>query len=136
MKKIEKIEKYLKSLYFGDRWCENVIYKNDNFIIQVNLISKLEEGEEKWNFYSEEDIEHGLLVFTEVERIDYDKNLVLNDEIYEIEVVGEENGKFLFVVYGCHIYDDASSIDVKISVKAKDFMVVDPKNLDYKLIDI
>ena len=66
---MEEMKKFLSSIYLGDRFCENVTVENHKISFQINLISRLKRGTKEWNYYSEEDIEHGHLVFDEV--VDY-----------------------------------------------------------------
>ena len=52
------IRKLLNSIYLGDRLCENVIFRENKILLQINCISRLKEGTNEWNYFSERDIEH------------------------------------------------------------------------------
>lgn len=125
---MDKMKKFLDSIYIGDRFCENVTIKDNKISFQINCISRLKEGTKEWNYYSEEDIEHGCLVFDEV--IDFTSSSVLpfNDEIYAIEIAEKTNEIYTFIVYGCNISDDAISTDIRLQIRAKNFYIFNPQN--------
>ena len=122
------IKKFIKSIYVGDRYCENIEIREDKISIQINCISRLEEGTKEWNYYSKDDIEHGYIVFDDVVEYDSSSELILNDEIYEIDVIEKTNGVYSFVVYGCNISDDAISTDIELRIKAEKIYILNPKN--------
>ena len=123
---MDNIEKILCSIYLGDRFCENVTIKDDKISFQIDCISRLRQGTEKWDYYSEEDIEHGYLVFDEVIDFSSSSELPFNDEIYEIEISEKMNGIYTFVVYGCNVSDDAISTDIELRIRAKKFYIYNP----------
>lgn len=83
---MEKVKKFIRSLYLGDRYCEKVEIKDSMIMLQINCISRLEDGTEEWNYYSQKDIQHGYLVFDGVVDYYFSSKLTINDEIYEIQV--------------------------------------------------
>lgn len=125
---MDKIKKLFGSIYLGDRFCEDIVIKNDKILIQINCISRLEEGTETWNYYSEEDVEHGYLVFDEVIDFSSSSELPINDEIYDIEIVEKMKEVYSFIVYGCNMSVDAVSTDIVFRIRAKKFYIFDPKN--------
>lgn len=93
--------------------------KDGKISFQINCISRLKEGTKEWNYYSEEDIEHGYLVFDGVVDFSSSSELPLNDEIYEIEITEKINGTYNFIVSGCNVSDDAISTDIILQIRAK-----------------
>lgn len=125
---MDKIKKFLSSIYLGDRFCENIVIKDGKIAFKINCISRVKEGTKEWNYYSKEDIEHGYLVFDGV--VDYNlcsENL-LNDEIYEIKIVNKTNEIYTFIVYGCHVSADAVSTDIEMQIRAKEVYIFNPQN--------
>ena len=120
------IKKFIKSIYLGDRYCENLEINDKKIIFQINCISRVEDGDEEWNFYSKKDIDHGCLVFDEVVEFRSSSKLIINDEIYAIEVVEKKNDVYSFIVYGCNISDEAISTDIEFYIKAKKIYIYDP----------
>ena len=125
---MEEMKKFLSSIYLGDRFCENVTVENHKISFQINLISRLKRGTKEWNYYSEEDIEHGHLVFDEV--IDYTPISIpfFNDEIYAIEVTEKVQEIYTFIIKGCHVSDTGISTDQKLQIRAKKCYIYNPQN--------
>lgn len=60
-----KIEKFVETIYLGDRYCILEIYdeKNKQYQINMNCISRIRSNDGEWNFYTNEDIESGIISF-------------------------------------------------------------------------
>ena len=122
---MEYIKNFLNSIYLGDRYCEKIEIKDDKISFQINCISRVKEGTKEWNYYSDEDIEHGCLVFDEVVEFSSSSELVINDDI-EIDVVEKKDDVYSFIVYGCNVSDEAISTDIELYIKAKKFYIFNP----------
>jgi hypothetical protein len=109
-------------------YSEKIEIKDDKISFQINCISRLKEGTKEWNYYSDEDIEHGCLVFDEVVEFSSSSELVINDEIYEIDVVEKKDDIYSFIVYGCNMSDEAISTDIELQIKAKKFYILNPQD--------
>lgn len=61
----------LKSVYLGDRACKAVLIDSwrKRVAIQVDVISRLQPGAKTWDFYTDEDIKDGWLVFTGIRSV-------------------------------------------------------------------
>lgn len=116
---MQSLKEFINSIYLGDRYCERVEINADKIIIQINLISRIEEGNIEWNYYSQEDIEHGCFVFDNVVEYSQSSELPFNDEIYEIQVTGKENDIYSFIIYGCSVSNEAVSTDIELHIRAK-----------------
>lgn len=125
---MKELEDLLNSIYLGDRYCEKMEIDGDKIVIQINLISRVKRGCTEWDYYSEEDMEHGCLVFEDVMEYFSDNDLALNDEIYEIRATGKEGDIYSFIVCGCNVSDQAVSTDIQLRIKAKKFYLYDPIN--------
>ena len=125
---MDRMKKFLESLYFGDRFCEKMELIDDKIIFQINLISRLEEGSPEWNYYSGKDIEPGCLVFEGVVEYHTNNELEFNDEIYSVDVVGKEEELYFFVVSGCNVSDECISTDIEYQIKAKTFYIFNPQD--------
>ena len=122
---MDSIKKILESLYLGDRFCEKVEFGENKISFQMNRISKLKEGTKEWNYYTDEDIEHGYLVFDNVIEYGVNNKLPFNDEIYHIEMVEKKDDIFFFKINGCNVSDTAVSTDIEMWIRAKRFYVLD-----------
>ena len=123
---MRSIIKLIESIYLGDRYCERVEFKDNKIMFQINRISRIKEGTKEWNYYSDEDIEHGYLVFDEVIDYSLSSELSFNDEIYQIIVEAKEDEVYSFIVYGCNVSDEAISTDIEMYIRAKKFYIFNP----------
>ncbi len=57
---------FSKTIYLGDRFVEGFHYDAQNRVvkIQVDCISRVRGN--SWNYYTDEDIQHGILIFNKV----------------------------------------------------------------------
>lgn len=125
---MDEMRKFLASIYLGDRFCEKLEIGGGKIVFHINLISRLREGTQEWNYYSEKDIAHGCLVFDQVADYRFDRELPFNDEIYDIQVLEREKDLFSFMVSGCSVSKDAVSTDIALYIKARECYIFNPKN--------
>ena len=125
---MEKIKRFLSSLYLGDRYCENVEILNKNITFQFNCISRIKPGTSEWNFYNDENVEHGCLVFDEVKEYQCSSDLPFNEDIYDIKVKTKEKDIYTFVVLGSNVSDDSVTTEIEMVIQAKKVYVYNPKN--------
>src|SRR5260370_11417121 len=88
---------FLNTIYLGDRGCKSVLIDGwqDRVLIQVTSISRIRSASGQWEFYTDEDIENGLLVFKGVHSIEFQPpGLVPNDSInsLDVELLSSESG--------------------------------------------
>lgn len=129
---------FLKTIYFGDRFCTKIIIDsfNNQVEIHVNLISRIRDKSGLWNFYSDEDIENGALVITGVKEVHLDKSgLVPNDQIYDINVNSLDQNNYEFVVETSHVDMNATANDLIIKVVGEGAYLLDPAKPNSKIVD-
>jgi len=125
---MEELNDFLGSIYLGDRYCERMEIDGKKIVIQINLISRIRKGCKEWDYYSDEDIEHGCLVFEDIVEYHQNSELPFNDEIYKIQVIEKEGDIYSFIVCGCNVSDKAVSADIKFHIKARKLYIYDPQN--------
>ena len=124
----KKINRFLSSLYFGDRYCKKIDITNDKIIFLINCISRLKPGTTDWAFYTDEDVDYGCLVFDEVKEYQVSSELPINEDIYNVKVESKENDIFTFIVEGSNFSNDLVSTDIKMIIKAKKVYIYNPNN--------
>jgi len=90
-----KPKELLSTVYLGDRACKKFLIDgwNRRFAIQVDCISRIEKGTSEWNYYTDEDVKDGWLVFSGMKSLSImPDGFVPNDfiEIISVYEVGEE----------------------------------------------
>lgn len=124
---MEQISNFLNSLYLGDRYCEKVEITDKKIIFQINCISRVKPGTTTWNYYTDEDIEHGCLVFDEIKECNSKSELIINEDIYEISVLDKCDDIYTFLIQGSNFSDNLISTDIEMTIQAKKFYIYNPK---------
>jgi len=118
---------FLKTIYLGDRSCKGIYIEgqSDRVSVHVDVISRIRSASGNWDYYVEEDLTDGRLVFTGVKAIRLEPSgPVPNDLINAIEVAdvrrvpsGEQVTIFSLSISSV---DKAGiSTEVKIEIEAK-----------------
>jgi len=129
------VEKFIKSIYLGDRYCiEAKYYQLKNiFTIQMDSISRVRSDDCEWNYYTDEDIINGILVFEGVKEIVYEPSYFeFNDEIYDIRVKVINNELYEFIVHGNYA-TGLKHTEGNVRILAKEIYLCDPDNPSVKV---
>jgi hypothetical protein len=125
----------LKTIYLGDRACKGIYIDgwNGSVSLHVDVISRIRSPSGTWDYYADEDIPDGRLVFTGVTGIRFDPSgPVPNDLIHEIRVVDVQDlrsGKelFLFVLSISSVDEAGTPTEVKLEIHAANLHLEDPR---------
>ena len=93
----------------------------------MNCISRLEPGTTEWNYYNDENIEHGYIVFDEYADYSISKGLPFNEYV-EIEVKEKVGDLYTFVICAGNISNDLVLTDIEFVIRAKNCYLYDPTN--------
>ena len=126
--------KFLKTIYLGDRGVIGISMDSDNGIIKIHIdcISRIRG--ENWNYYTDEDLENGAIVFIGCKKFFFDTNGVLPGDFIEIESLEQLADNEYSIVFDVSSY----SFDEKRLVPAKlkiIFQSVHLESCDGKVID-
>lgn len=131
------MESFMKTIYLGDRWLNGIIIDSasSKLKLQVNLISRIRNENGKWNYYNDENIENGLIVFTDVESFEMSPpGIIPNDEICDYEVK-EIRGNLSEVLFYIGSYDKIGNYtEVRLRLTAGGVYLEDPKQPDKKIL--
>jgi len=103
--------------------------------LKVDCISRLRPGAQEWNFYTDEDIEDGWLVFEGVDRFHLQNDgYVPNDLINDIQVVATEGEKVVVEVWVDAGIVDGVHHEAMIRVRCTGMHLEDPKRPGEKIL--
>lgn len=118
-------KEFVRTIYLGDRACKKIIVDgwNGRFGIQVDCISRLKEGTDIWNYYTDEDVYDGWLVFSELSSLSIEPSGPVPNDALEIVDVEERDNAFLFTISIGSVGDRGETTEVRIEVEAKDLSI-------------
>lgn len=90
------IREFVKTIYLGDRACKKIVIDawNRRFGIQIDCISRLAKGTQSWNYYNDENIVDGWLVFEGLTSVSITPPGVIPDDLINgIEVSDADDRK-------------------------------------------
>jgi hypothetical protein len=133
-----KPKDFIKTIYLGDRGCKKIEIDgwNEKIRIQVTEISRVRDVSGQWNFYNEENIVDGYIVFSNVKSFVFDPpGFVPNDEL-EIESIEHISEKFyIFVVKIGSIDENADGRCVTLTIGAEEVYLEDPLKPGVKICE-
>ncbi len=118
-----------KTIYLGDRAFKSLTIdgSESRIVIQIDEISRVRDPSGKWNYYNDENIVDGLLVFSEVRSILFEPTgPIPNDYIDYLEAELLPDGFYRFRVSAGSVNELSQSTDVLITMDAKRFHLEDP----------
>lgn len=114
---------FINSIYLGDRGCKGVVVDSYNSIvkIKIDLLSRIRSQSGNWDYYNDENIENGYIVFTSVKSMKWNSNGVLPNDYIDSLSVRKLNinnfYEFIFKVNGCN--SDGNFDEIEILVVAQ-----------------
>lgn len=125
---------FLKTIYLGDRACKGIYIEswNSRVLLHVDVISRIRSPSGTWDYYIDEDITDGRLVFSGVVAVSLEPpGPVPNDFIHEIRVADVRDirsGKrmFVFVVSLSSVDEAGTPTEVTLQIQAANLHVEDP----------
>ena len=93
--------KFINTIYLGDRCITGINIDSEHMSvkIQVDVISRIRSADGNWNFYTDEDVPNGKIVFNGCKRFILDSQGIIPSDfidISEISKVGDEEYKIIF----------------------------------------
>ena len=79
--------KFLKTIYLGDRGVTGISMDSVRKTVKIHIDCISRVRGENWNYYTDEDLENGAIVFIGCKKFFFDTNGVLTGDFIEIESV-------------------------------------------------
>jgi hypothetical protein len=122
---------FVKTIYLGDRAVKAVLVYTWAKIVklQIDRVSRI-RGDD-WNYYSDEDIVDGNIVFEVVDQFSIEPpGFLPNDEVHDIQVarVAGESGKFQVSVFVGSVDDAGTHGEVNIRLRCENIALENPLN--------
>ena len=133
-------EELIRTIYLGDRGCCG--FSADSIakrvLISVDCISRVRSPDGQWNFYSDEDIDKGMLAFEGVSWFEMTPpGPLTEDYISEFRIESTSDGIYTFCfAAGADLPQPESAsrtTTIKIRIKAKEFYLLDPRFPDRRI---
>lgn len=128
-------KEFRNSVHLGDRACKAILVEGwaKRVSLHVDVISRVRSASGTWDFYTDEDIADGRLVFTGVRSVRFEPSgPVPNDWIEVIDVEERSSGTdartFVFTVSVGAVDQSGVSTEVTIEIHADDLHLEDPRN--------
>ena len=120
---------FRKTIYLGDRACKSIVIDgwDERVVIQVNEISRVRSASGRWEYYNDENIVDGLLVFTDARSILFDPvGPIPNDYIDFLEVEPLPDDYYRFKLSVGSVDSSAKTTEILVSIDAKRVHLEDP----------
>ncbi|MFA8330140.1 DUF6258 family protein [Burkholderia ubonensis] len=119
---IDNPSDFFKTVYLGDRACKAISINTWDLVVrvQVDLISRIRSASGNWDFYADEDVENGFIVFKNVKYFSMaPEGLLPNDLINSVSVEKDDQEGFWVFVLSIDSADErGQSEEVKIRIVA------------------
>lgn len=123
------VEQFMKTIYLGDRFLKEIVIDsyNKEIKLKINVISRIRNSEGVWNYYNNENIQDGYIIFSDAQKFSLEPGGVIpNDEINDWECRELEKGVFEILFYiGSYNFENEYK-EVKVSLHTKQVCLEDP----------
>ena len=133
-----------KTIYLGDRYAKDIDFNEKEKVlkIKIDIISRI-RGDNGWNYYNDENITDGCIVFTGVEEYSFSKkDITINGNIVfdEIRIKSVEYSKdtnfFTFNIwFYCYKDNHHNGEEVILKIIASGMYLEDPSKPELRIIE-
>ena len=126
--------KFLKTIYLGDRGVTGISMDSVRKTVKIHIDCISRVRGENWNYYTDEDLENGAIVFTGCKKFFFDTNGMLPSDFIDIESVEQTAADEYTIVFDVSSYsfDEERLVPAKLKIV---FQNVCLENQDGKVID-
>ena len=125
------IRQFMKTIYLGDRGLKEIVIDsyNNEIKLKIDCISRIRDSEGMWNYYNDENIEDGYIVFSDIQTFSLEpKGVIPNDYINDWKC--EEIDKGIYeIVFNIGSYNSEMQYqETIICIHAKNICLEDTSN--------
>jgi hypothetical protein len=120
---------FLRTIYLGDCACKSITIDGSNncIVIKVDEISRVRSESGNWEFYNDENIVDGLLVFSDVRSVLFDPaGPIPNDFISGLNAEPLPDGHYRFRFSAASVGQSSSSTEVLMTIEAERLHLENP----------
>jgi hypothetical protein len=131
------VKAFLSTVYVGDRACKSITIDawNTTVRVQIDCISRIRSPSGTWDYYVDEDIRDGFLVFEEVQQCELrNAGYLPNDAINSIEVVETQDDVVTIDLSIDSVDEEAYHHETVLRVTCKAVHLEDPAHPGFKII--
>jgi hypothetical protein len=130
------LKRFLETIYLGDRACRSIVLDGWNEVVRIHAdcISRIRSPSGRWEYYTDEDITDGHLVFSSVVSCELrDAGHLPNGLINAIDIVDVKDGQYVIDVSIDSIDAEANHYEVILRVVCRDAHLEDPARPELKI---
>ena len=126
--------KFLKTIYLGDRGVTGISMDSVRKTVKIHIDCISRVRGKNWNYYTDEDLENGAIVFTGCKKFFFDTNGVLPGDFIEIESLEQlvDNEYSIVFDVSSYSFDEKRLVPAKLKII---FQSVHLESCDGKVID-
>ena len=140
---MKTVSEFVKTLYLGDRACKRITIDGwrKRLVIEVDKISRIRNPVGQWEFYSEEDVVDGLIVFEGLSSFEFvPQGFVPSDwiEFVSIDQISEasrEKPNFRATLSLGAVDEQGNAMELTLTVCATSLHLEDPSRPSVKITD-
>ena len=114
-------KEFINTIYLGDRFCKRIVIDGwkERLGIQIDCISRLKKGTDTWNYYTDEDIYNGWLVFSGLRSVSAMPSGPIPNDSLEIMYAKESEGAHVFDISIGSVDETGRITEVRVDITAK-----------------
>lgn len=110
---------FIKTIYLGDRCITGINIDSEHMSvkIQVDVISRIRSNDGNWNFYTDEDIPNGKIVFNGCKKFILDSQGVIPSDFIDISEISKIENEEYKIVFDASQYDFYQKKHIPITIQ-------------------
>ncbi len=118
-------KEFVSTIYLGDRACKRILVDGlkGRLGIQIDCISRLKTGTDTWNYYTDEDVYDGWIVFSGLRSFSAIPSGPIPNDSVEIVNIREAESIYVFDISVGSVDENGRVTEVRIDLAAKEVSI-------------